>query len=604
MKPMLTAGASALAWLTAGIAPPPAAPPAAAPIAIDAAPGSPAPRLARLPGFAPELADRPRIAGPADWAAGRLDEALAALAAAPGHRRQAARWGYARALIAGDRVADASGVLEVMLADDPDLALVESFQLARGLVFTRLGRFEEALAALDRPGLAGNAEACAWRLRALAGAGADLLALRQLDCARAAISARPAAARAPFVTVAADSALALARPDLAMRIAGALPDGDPAANLRRGRALLALGRLADADIRFGRAHRASAPEIRIAAELGRIETGLARGRIGRAAALTRVEKLRYGWRGDAIERQALWLAYRLAREGGDHRAALAAGATLVRYHPVGPKLGELTQDLQARLAALLAPETDLPIDRAAGLYWQYRDLGPSGAEGDRLVVRLADRLQSVGLYARGAELLEHQLLARAQDLAQGPLSVRVAKLHILSGRPDRALEIMRATSRTLYPSEMLWDRQRMEAIALHQLGRGEEALAVLQEIPDAAGLRAELLWKQRRWAALIDAAQGALPPPDGLSEVRQASLLRLAIALGMLGREGELQALRDRYAEAFAPLPTGRAFDLLTRSAGGIDPDVFAQAMAAIPAVSPAGALADLIDAAPAAAKS
>ena len=46
---------------------------------------------------------------------------------------------------------------------------------------------------------------------------------------------------------------------------------------------------------------------------------------------------------------------------------------------------------------------------------------------------------------------------------------------------------------------MLGDRHRVEAVALDQLGRTTEAMAVLQTVPDAATIRAEIAWKHHDW---------------------------------------------------------------------------------------------------------
>ena len=595
LLPLIAIAGSSVAASPPAAPPPPAAARPSPP--VQAAPG--AERRSRLPGYAAELGDQPRISGPAGWAAMPRGEALAALAAATPRTRQRARWNYARSLIGAGRAAEALGVLDVMLQDEPDLALVPSFQLARGAVLAKLRRPAEALSALAQEGLDANSEACLWRVLALVDSGSPEAALDQSGCAAASLSARPAAARTPFVAALADAALRANRPGAARRWLAMAPKNDPAARLWRGRILLALGQGGPAQHQLERVVREGGIELRTDARLSLLEAAVARRRIPVPEAIRRLERLRYIWRGGQIEERALRLSYRLYRQSGDSRGAMIAGATLVRHFDLGSGLPELMGAIQSDLYALLAPESRMPIDQAAGIYWEYRDLAPAGGQGDRLVEQLAARLQHEGLYARAAELLGHRLRVRAADVTQGPLSVRIATLHILAGRPDRALAVLRETERTIFPREMQWDRGRILAVALHQLGRGQEALAVLQDIPASSGLQSELLWKQRDWNGLVTVSGPALPGSGPLNAVNQAVVLRYAIALGMLGREEALAQLRIRYVEGFADQPTAAVFDVLTQQIGSVDPQTLTDAMAAIPTVSPAGRFADLLDLAP-----
>lgn len=553
---------------------------------------------ARLPSFAPELADMRRINGPKGWASVTRQQALVGLARSRPATRQRARWGYVTSLIADERYADALGVLEVMLQDDPDLTLVSNFELARGTVYAALGRTSEALASLDREALRNNAEACFWRARVRAQAGFAEGALRDVDCAQAAVAARSPGQRLPFLPETAEAALALGRPALALRWLSAAPDADAGANVVRGRAYAALNQLAEARVRLGRAERAGNEEQRYDAQLALIELAVGRG-MTEQEARQKIDHIRFVWRGGPVEERALRLGYNLAKKAEDTRGALSAGATLIRYFDLGAELPSLLAEVQAQLATLLEPQNRLSLADAAGLFWEYRDLAPAGGEGDRLVSRLADRLQSEGLYARAAELLEHQLRHRALDIAQGPLSVRVATLHILAGRPDRALAAIRDTEGTIFPQSMQWDRARIEAVALHHTGKGNEALAVLDGVPGTNGLRSELLWKRRDWDRLVVESAADLPGAGALSEVKQAIVLRYAIALGMLGRDEDLASLRGRYEEGFAGLPTAPVFDMLTLGTGTVDPGSLTRAMSAIPTASPAGRFADLLEVPP-----
>lgn len=584
-----------------------------APVAVQTAPSTsedgerPAPitppPVARLPGFSAELAQRRPIYAPAGWTRISSGQAWDRLVAAKGSTaRQSARWDMARSLVAAGRAPEALGVLDVMLQDDPDLAMVDSFRLARGAVAAMMEHPDDALAALSAPGLAANPEACAWRLRALSEAGLAEQALLEVGCAGAALRARDPNARAPFVLAAARAGVEGGAPARALGWLAQLPDRDPAANLYRGRAYMALGQPAKARLRLARAEHSGTAEQRIDARLTTIEGQVAIGAIKPDQALKQLEALRFAWRGDHIEERALQLSYRVSSASNDVPGALSAGAVLFRYYRPARQEPDFVPGLQAQLASVLAPASRMPLDRAAGLFWDYRDIMPAGAQADLLVSRLGERLQAAGLYARAAELFEHQLFVRAVDLAQGPLSVRVASLHILAGRPDRAVETLHRSGRPDYTDEMLHDRERVEAVALSQLGKVDEAFAVLQDVPDAGALRSEILWRKRDWSGLVAEGEAGLPHLDKgakLNEVEQVRLLRHAIALAMVGHEDALSGLRQRYASAFAGLSTAPVFDMLTGSARGLQPDALVRAMTSLPSASPAGVIGELLDGAP-----
>ena len=591
----LAVAALALVGATNALAALPAATP---PQTIDRAQPAAAPPRPRPAAFTADLAGRKAIAGPGDWTPMAADRASRGLANAGPDGRQAARWAYALSLIGRGRGQEARAVLSVMQADEPALAVVDSFRLALGAADAQGGNARRALASLQPgatagAGLAINPEACAWRLWALAKTGEAAAALAEVPCARPALAARTVAARRPFLMAGAAAALAAGRPAPVKAWLAALPDADPGANLMRGKAALALGDAATARLRFARAAREGLPQQRIDAEISTLEMTLAHAR-ATPAMLARIDNLSFVWRGDERERRVLRLSYRSGREQGDVVRALRSGAALVRHAGLSAELPPLLVEVQAMLAASLAPTSRVPLAAAAGLYWEYRDLAPVGAAGDYLASTLADRLEARGLYGRAAELLRHQLLQRTTDIAQGPLSARVARLFILAGNPEAALAAIRATDTNDYPAEMLWDRHRVEAVALYKLGRRAEALAVVQDVPEATAIRSEIHWQDRAWQALVAEAGPRLPAPTRLTSGGEAIVLRQAIALAMLGEEAKLATMRARYLTAFAGSPRQVTFDILTRDIASVDAEALQAAMLAIPDASPAGDIANL----------
>ncbi|AJP72226.1 hypothetical protein [Sphingomonas hengshuiensis] len=547
--------------------------------------------------FAAELAQQPAITGPAAWHGDIGATAWAKLAKAKPERRQQTRWNYAVGLIAAGRGPEALGVLDTMRTGDRDLMLVPQFQLARGVALALADHHADALAALETAELAGNPEACTWRMRAHAALGEAVEAVRTINCALPAINARSRDVRAPFVLAAAEAAIAAGQPQPALAWLKLFEDNDSAANALRGRALLALGKLPEGTLRLERALRDADATTKPAIQLALLESRIATHRLPPADAIKQLEVLRYSWRGGETEERALRLQFKLANEAHDLRGSLRAGATLLRWFKLGAESAPMLAALRAMLSATLGPDSGVPLPEAAGLYWDYRELAPAGVEGDALVLRLADRLEAAGLYARAAELLEYQLMQRMQDVAQGPMSVKVAELHILAGKPERAIQALHDTEQPSYSDAMRRDRKRMEAVALHRMGKDEAAMAALDDVGDDDALRAEIQWRAKNWAAFASANEARLPAPRGLSEPSQAAVLRQAVALAMLGREDALKALRARYAAGFAKLPSAEAFDVLTQGAASVDPARIAAAMAAIPEASPAGEIGDLLDA-------
>lgn len=529
--------------------------------------------VAKPPPFAAQLAEMPRSA-PGARSAIDIPLAWSLVARSTAETRQAARWKLATALIDGRRGPEALGVLETMQRDDSALELVPVWRLAMGKANALASRDAAALIWFNAPELMADPEACAWRIRARAVIdGAEGSAL--LKCAVPAILAHHGADRVAFLLDTAAGLIRSGHHARALRFLAATPDQHSAANLQRGIALLATGQHGAGKLRLERVMLSGTPAERAEADLALIRDGVARGTIKPGDAVKRLDALTFRWRGGAVERAALELKWQLAERAHDPVVALVASATLFRHFDLGTQTGPTLTRIQTELQALVN-DPKRPIAQAAGLFWEYRDLSPTGAPGDLLISNLADRLSAAGLHVRAAELLQHQMQNRAIDIAKGPLSVRIARLLLLADKPDQVLTILRRSDGPDYPAPIAADRQRMQAIATWRMGRRGDALAMLDQIADADDLRAEMLWQARDWARFTEANRAVLAPG------RNAAVLRQAVALVMLGDEPGLAALRKRYLPSLRGTKAGEALGALASPTGAVNPAALDAAMAGV----------------------
>lgn len=532
------------------------------------------------------------------WQLAPEAEAWKNLLNAPPEKRHAARWLFALSLIGSGKGADALGMLDLLYQADPGIDAVPNYRLARGEALTLMGRQSDAITALDHPQLATMPDACAWRMRALAEIGRGKDALQQSSCALPVLKRLSETVRVPFILALAGAAIDDGRYKFAMDWLELLPDGTAAA-LLKARALFGLKQDARAEELLSTVDQAGTEQEKAAAGLARIEAKLARKQITGAQAIKELEKVSYAWRGDRIELKALQLRYSLAREKRDTRSALGAGAAMIRYFDWRLLDPALLPDLRLQLSQILDPANGLPLDQAAGLYWDFRDLAPAGAEGELLAMKLAGRLEEAGLYARAAELLEHRLKANPNDEANGSVSVRAATMFIQANQCERAIKLIGQSDGPAYLPEIMDQRRRVEAVALARLGRDTEALAVLDGVTGGQLLKAEILWNARKWKEFVGANGASLSSGRALSATDRIQVLRQAIALTMIKDTKAVQQLRQRYLPAFKGSKEAVALDLLTGPVEKLDPVALGGAMAATTLTSPAGALGDLLLTAP-----
>ncbi|MEM9684621.1 MAG: hypothetical protein AAF942_15215, partial [Pseudomonadota bacterium] len=186
------------------------------------------------------------------------------------------------------------------------------------------------------------------------------------------------------------------------------------------------------------------------------------------------------------------------------------------------------------------------------LYDDFRELTPAGPDGDRMIQRLADRLVAVDLLDRAASLLTHQVRYRLKGEDRARIGAKLALILLLDRDAKGALSALRNSFQPNLPYEVEDDRRRIRAKATMELGRFEDAIALLAgDISREADLlRANIYWKTKDYAESAKVLQRLAGDPitDGAYPEDQARyILSWAVALRLKRDEAGVKMLRELY---------------------------------------------------------
>jgi hypothetical protein len=265
-----------------------------------------------------------------------------------------------------------------------------------------------------------------------------------------------------------------------------------------------------------------------------------RARLALAAAtgdVAAVDALGLKWRGGAFERELrLWLG-KLLIAGADYDKGLPALRFVYDRYPLSDDAAEAGDAIAGALPALLASESDLHPREAARLFFENVEFAPPGHDGDMLIQEAARKLQSLGLYAQAATLVDHQVFKRLRGAERARVAADLADIHLQTNDAAEALRVIRSTRLVGLPRDLVQRRRRIEAQALAAIDQTDAALLLLADDPgiEDLRLRADINWSRKSWAdaardyaSSIAASASLNAPEERTAAVRAAAAFLLA----------------------------------------------------------------------------
>ena len=462
-------------------------------------------------------------------------------------------------------------------------------QLLRGASLALMGREEDAHAALDDPALDGFPETTLFR-GYLAALARDWTKAAQLfGGPLPSLDDYPKPARMVLRRAGAEAKIVANEGLLAQVFLDGIKLDAPNAEDRAyldyltGRQQLSLGDKERAAELWRTLADNAVPEVRARSQFDLAELDLAEGKIDTKQAAAALEALRFVWRGGEFEFDLLRRLGELYVESDQPRKGLTTLRQAATNFPTNPKAKDATDAMAKAFHDLyLGNKADrLPPLTAVALYDEFRELTPSGIEGDRMITALADRLVKVDLLDGAAKLLETQVTKRLSGLDKAKAGTRWAAVALLDGRPELALKAIKDSEVPDMEPDLIMQRRRLQGRALFETGDTLQSLALIREDESLDGLwlKADLQWRLREWPAAADALgnlvkaeaarlQLSLPAEPTDEEVVADPAIAL---IDPLDSEAVAKERDDKFTQTLAPLILNQATALsLANDRGGL----------------------------------
>jgi tetratricopeptide (TPR) repeat protein len=498
----------------------------------------------------------------------------------PEVERNRGRLNLARFFIANGLGYEAGGMLTRVQEVQPDVDRRPEFLAVRGIARVLTGDLDGAVADLSNKGLAGEPDADLWRAAALAGKQDYADAYSLFQARKDQLATYPDPFFVGLSLGAADAALNQGQPEAAALIldkvvkrGGENGQQGPGVQFYRGLALRALG---DKDKALGLFEQAMNSRDRLYAMRGKkewIDTALDLGKIDAKEAAKRMEEMRFAWTGDALELANLRRLGEVHALAGNYPQAFETMRRTISLFPDTPDAKEIAADMTRTFTDIFAKDgaAKMPPLEALGLYEQYRELTPPGAQGDLIIRKLAERLVEIDLLDRAAELLDHQVQYRLTGLEKAQVGTRLAGIRLLDGKPTEAVAALDASQVDGIPPELAEERRLLRARALSQSGKGLDAIQLLtgDQSSNANLLRVDIAMRDKQWAQAAQALGDVIGPAPAVGTALDAKtsdlVVKRAVALSLAQDNAGIEALRRDFGPLMEKTKDANAFRVLTR---------------------------------------
>jgi|GEM_PF-2548257 len=288
-----------------------------------------------------------------------------------------------------------------------------------------------------------------------------------------------------------------------------------------------------------------------------------RGELSNSATIAALESLTRVWRGDSLEEQILLNLGRLYLAEKDYRKALNYLKDYARYYPEGDAREKVAYLMTQNFLSAFNERNALLTDDLGflSLYYDFRELTPADNRGDKLISRVAERLERLNLFTQARDLYEQQLTFRIEDITERTdIALHLARLHLKNKNVSGALKTLNDIDVTAISQSQRNQTLLQQAKAHYARGSTQVARTILSQLnTDAArDLLIDIAWQEQDGATIIDLVQPIFTTGEhfGFEDAHvRNQFIRLAYAYAEQGNIPAVNQLKSDYPDAINDYP-------------------------------------------------
>lgn len=284
--------------------------------------------------------------------------------------------------------------------------------------------------------------------------------------------------------------------------------------------------------------------------------------------LSRLNQLRFSWRGDLLEYCIARYYVAQLTDNNFYAKTLPILRSLIKYFPDQANRDKLPELMQKNLMTFFDQKPEPSLMESLSIFQEFGDLAPNSADGDKIILKATGELVRLDLYHDALDILKKYTdkIFKDKEIDAGRKEMLLYKTAVVELLAKEAKECLKTLAQIMTPSKKMTDDIAvLKAEALKQNNEFEAAVASLGDTLLQAEKKGELYFSKERWEEAAVNYQKALDlVADDDKKTQAECVANLALCYALQNNQDKLSSLKETYGTLMDESKHKNMFQFLT----------------------------------------